>query len=392
MRWVVIGAGAAGSVVAARLAEAGEDVVVVEAGAGTVDEATTGASFFDAAAAPGRAFAGPFLRGRGIGGSSAINGMVATQGDAGQYRSWGWDDTDEALARVQVPMEPARDGELGPIDRALLAAAADAARPPLTRHGHRRVSAWDAYAPARHDIELRADALVTAVRFEGTRAAGVDLDDGTMIAADAVVLCAGAIGTPVILRHSGVDGPDVGAHLRNHAALAVELELRPGVDSDPHGLVAGTLLRRADLQLLAVNHLGPDAPGRAGLLVVAMEADGEGHVAADGTAHQVLSANDHRRLAAGVELVHELLDHPSFQRIVAEVTVGQPPEGVYHPTSTCRMGAVVDGDGAVSGRRDLFVADASIFPELPTANTYLPTLMLAERMVGRVLGRARRSW
>ena len=195
-----------------------------------------------------------------------------------------------------------------------------------------------------------------------------------------------------ILRRSGVDGPDVGAHLRNHAALAVELELRPDVPSEPHGLVAGTLLRRADLQLLSVNHLGPDQPGRAGILVVAMDADGEGRVADDGTPQQVLSSDDHRRLAGGVELVHGLLQHPSFQRIVADVTVGEPPSGVYHPTSTCRMGTVVDADGALLGRRGLFVVDASIFPELPAANTYLPTLMLAERMVGRVLGRARGSW
>ena len=160
VRWVVVGAGSAGSVVAARLAEVGEDVVLVEAGSGTVDPATTGASFFDAAAVPGRSFIGPFLRGRGVGGSSAINGMVATAGDAGQYRSWGWDDTDEALARVQVPLEPAAEDELGPIDLALLAAAADATRPPLTRRDGRRVSAWEAYAdlPVRGGIELRADA------------------------------------------------------------------------------------------------------------------------------------------------------------------------------------------------------------------------------------------
>ena len=124
-----------------------------------------------------------------------------------------------------------------------------------------------------------------------------------------------------------------------------------------------------------------------------MDADGEGRVADDGTPQQVLSDDDHRRLAGGVELVHGLLEHavvPAHRR--RRSTVGEPPSGVYHPTSTCRMGTVVDGDGAVFGRRDLFVVDASIFPELPTTNTYLPTLMLAERMVGRVLGRARRSW
>ena len=85
-------------------------------------------------AEPGRLFPGPFVRGRGLGGSGAVNGMVATAGDPAQYAGWGWDDADEAFARVRVPLERPADDELGPVDRALLAAAPDAEVVTLTRH------------------------------------------------------------------------------------------------------------------------------------------------------------------------------------------------------------------------------------------------------------------
>src|SRR6186713_1562087 len=112
MRWVVVGAGTAGCVVAGRLAEAGHDVTVVEAGR-TIPPAI---SRFDALASPGAVFDGPVVRGRGLGGSGAVNGMLMAIGDLAQYRSWGWDDVPEALARVRVPQRPATD--LGPVDRA----------------------------------------------------------------------------------------------------------------------------------------------------------------------------------------------------------------------------------------------------------------------------------
>ena len=157
---------------------------------------------------------------------------------------------------------------------------------------------------------------------------------------------------------------------------------------DVHGLVSAALLRRGDLQLLAVNHHGPDQPGVAGLLVAAMEPTGAGRVRPgdpDPVIDTVVTDHDQARLAAGVDLADQLLAHAAFRAIVEDVHVGAAPAGVYHATSTCRMGDVVDADGAVAGRTGLYVIDASIFPDIPPANPYLPTLMLAERMVTRLL-------
>ena len=60
--------------------------------------------------------------------------------------------------------------------------------------------------------------------------------------------------------------------------------------------------------------------------------------------------------------------------------------GYWHPVGTCRMGpetdadAVVDHDGCVHGFANLFVADASVMPTIPRANTHLPVLAVAERI------------
>jgi 5-(hydroxymethyl)furfural/furfural oxidase len=65
--------------------------------------------------------------------------------------------------------------------------------------------------------------------------------------------------------------------------------------------------------------------------------------------------------------------------------------GVWHPTGTCRMGnpsdslAVVDHNGKVIGSENLYVADASVMPRLPTANTNIPTIMIAEKISDALL-------
>jgi 5-(hydroxymethyl)furfural/furfural oxidase len=66
-----------------------------------------------------------------------------------------------------------------------------------------------------------------------------------------------------------------------------------------------------------------------------------------------------------------------------------------HPVGTCAMGradnplAVVDPDYRVYGIENLFVVDASIMPVIPSANTNLPTLMVAEHAADRILGKPR---
>ena len=58
--------------------------------------------------------------------------------------------------------------------------------------------------------------------------------------------------------------------------------------------------------------------------------------------------------------------------------------GFFHPVATCAIGRVVDGDGRVYGLDGLLVADASIMPTIPRANTNLSTVALAERLADRM--------
>jgi choline dehydrogenase-like flavoprotein len=386
--WVVVGGGSAGCVVGRRLADAGHRVTLVEAGSAPTSDTIRGPNYFAALAEPGRLFPGTFPRGRGLGGSSAVNGMIATAGDVRQYESWGWHDTAAAFARVLVPQEPPEPAELGPVDRALVAAAADAAPVALTRRGGERVTAADAYLDlAPPDLHVVTDAPVSAVALDGHRAVGVTLAGGVEIHADAIAVAAGAIGSPALLSRSGVEVVGLGDGLRNHPAVPITLTLTEDAEVDPEGLVTGTLLRRDGIEVVPLNHLGPGRDGLAMLLVVLMTPGGAGRVRAGDAVPVVelgLSDEDRRALDAGVILARDLIDQPPFRRIVADVSVGAPPAGVFHATSTCAMGVVVSDNGAVVGHDGLYVVDASVFPEVPATNPYLPTLMLAERLGARL--------
>ncbi|MBR0841199.1 GMC family oxidoreductase N-terminal domain-containing protein [Bradyrhizobium liaoningense] len=91
-----------------------------------------------------------------------------------------------------------------------------------------------------------------------------------------------------------------------------------------------------------------------------------------------------------------LLNGTAFQATLAddralEAFVRQSVFGVWHPVGTCRMGdpadrmAVVDPGGRVIGSENIFVADASIMPRLPTANTNIPVIMAAEKISDALL-------
>ena len=113
-------------------------------------------------------------------------------------------------------------------------------------------------------------------------------------------------------------------------------------------------------------------------------------------AHNALSdssGDDVRVLTDGLRLALRVLDTPAFRATGSRVSapldisedalVAHVTETLgcyYHPVGTCAIGSVVDGDGAVRGAADLYVADASIIPTIPRANTHLSVLAVAERL------------
>ena len=110
----------------------------------------------------------------------------------------------------------------------------------------------------------------------------------------------------------------------------------------------------------------------------------------------LLEASEYlRRLAAAPSLQavidHELLPGAAVQsREQLEEDVRQRASTVFHPVSTCRMGAgqsvsVLDNRLRVHGLQGLRVIDASAFPSITSGNTNAPTLMLAEKGAALVL-------
>ncbi len=117
--------------------------------------------------------------------------------------------------------------------------------------------------------------------------------------------------------------------------------------------------------------------------------------------HQLLDdERDLRTMVAGCRLLEELFEHPAFGDAISgrfnppapieddagwEAFVRRNCCVAYHQTGTCRMGraddpdAVVDADLRVIGVRGLRVVDASVMPVVPSANTYVPTLAVAEK-------------
>ena len=115
---------------------------------------------------------------------------------------------------------------------------------------------------------------------------------------------------------------------------------------------------------------------------------------------------DQKVVIEGFKLARELLAQPSFDEFRdLEIDPGNDVksdqaildwakvngETEYHPTSSCSMGysdsAVVDSELRVHGVANLRVVDASIMPEIVTANTHATTLMIAEKASDFILGK-----
>jgi choline dehydrogenase len=222
-------------------------------------------------------------RGKVLGGSSSINGMIFQRGNQLDYERWGadpgmqtWDyahclpyfkrmerclaaDIDDGFRGHAGPLVLERGPATSPLFGAFFEAVQQAGYPltddvngyqqegfaPFDRNirNGRRLSAARAYlhpVKSRRNLDVKTRAFVTKILFEGTRAVGVEYTHGKKthrVRAGEVVLCGGAINTPQLLQLSGIgnanelqalgvhprqDLPGVGEHLQDHLEVYIQ--------------------------------------------------------------------------------------------------------------------------------------------------------------------------
>jgi choline dehydrogenase len=454
---VVVGGGAAGCVLAARLSEdPGCSVLLLEAGPdypsrdlppelvdaipgphlATHDWGLTGRSGERTLVLP---------RGRVIGGSSTTNAAFALRGAPADYDGWGvagwsWAEVLPSFVALERDLDfsnAAYHGTSGPVpirrytgaEQSLVAAAATeslvaAGVPAIPDHNApgavgvsplpvnavdgRRMGAAVTYlepARARPNLTVRGSSPVERVVLNRGRAVGVELTGGETVDADEIILSAGTYHSPGLLRASGVDAPPVGANLVDHPAVSIDLPYYgPRQDLARFQLVATLHSSRAhpasdppDLQILAGGPFPagePDAPAVFFVGAALLKPGSRGRVGDRIDLNYFADGDDLARLAEGVERAEAVVAGEAIrnlthgQRLTPRRSGTELQEWIrasawsyHHPVGTCAMGAVVDSDCRVLSFDRLSVVDASVMPGIPSANTHLSAIMVAERVV-----------
>jgi choline dehydrogenase len=527
--YVIVGAGSAGCVLADRLTEDGRNsVLVLEYGGSdrslfvqmpSALSIPMGMEKYDWRyySEPEPGLGGRRLhtpRGKVLGGSSSINGLVYVRGNAQDFDRWeaegasGWNYAAVLpyfrRAETRAAGGDAYRGDSGPLQtrygtllNRLHAVWLEAGRQAGYPHtadingcqqegfgkldmtvgpDGRRCSAANAYlrpAMKRPNLVVRTRSLATRILFEGRRATGIEYRQGDVTRAIAarreVIISAGSINSPKLLKLSGVgpaaelrehdipvvhDLPGVGENLQDHLEFYFQVActqpvtlyssmglfaramigarwilFKNGLGATNHFETGGFIKSRPDVPYpdiqyhflpLAVTYDGSSLAQEHGFQahVGPMRSKSRGHVKLASTDpfakprirfNYLSHPDDLVEFRACVRHTREIFAQKAFdpyrgreiqpgKDVVTDeqidAFVRAKVESAYHPSCSNKMGspadpmAVVDPDVRVIGVESLRVVDSSIMPSITTGNLNAPTIMLAEKAVDHILGRA----
>jgi choline dehydrogenase len=305
------------------------------------------------------------------------------------------------------------------------------ASPYNLRDGRRQSTAVAYLDPARDrpNLEILADTAAVRLVLEGSRVCGIELRTPSgpeVVSADRVVLAAGVYHSPQLLELSGIGREaelsrlgiplvhrleGVGEGYQDHAVVYVTFQgttdLREDYVIPKVRLIAKSRddLPHPDLHVfmrpsIRMEGLPPMLPVSLHLL----EHRSRGRVTLSSTDPEELPAvdaalltdpEDVRALVDGIGLVDRLAKHPALAAFYGPMLTPESPDDweehvlasystYHHGVGTCRFGAsddplaVVDPKLRVHGLENLWVADASVLPEIPHANTNLAAILVGE--------------
>lgn len=488
---LIIGAGTSGARLARRLSDAGlRRIAVVEAGGkrtpiqskvpawypwcfgSAVDwgySTTAQKELF------GRSIGWP--RGKIIGGSAAINALIDIQSGKEDWDRWGWDWANQCCGWDDGdPLGPEHPTTIHPWSERFLAACQESglqSRQPLTqvdrnscgrfllaRRNGQRIHVGQLLSDLTH-VTLISHCEVQELILSKDRVVGLRMtsecgSSPENITAKRVILCAGTVGTPLLLQKSGVGAPEllkdsqiycranspgVGKNLQDHLVVPIVYQAQ-SADGLPriHGPEARSLFRDSGKGSMTSNiaeatafkslaadrtadyqiHFTPthywkyprrdDGRSFLSLNITDLHPRSRGSIRLaknpNGSLQAVIDPrylshqDDPLRFSTALSWAQSIADQPALAEIIAEpytirsesiedheAVIRKYSQSIYHPVGTCAMESPLGGCEPVVDARfkfkcldNLWIADASVLPDLPSCNPNRTILLLADRL------------